>query len=85
MKRPVESMRGAITPIRGQFQTVRRQSERTLVLGAVLLGSVVSAVTGFVLTQYYSVDVLSSLTGVAEDCWLDWGCRSADIASATTQ
>ena len=34
-----------------------------------------SAVTGFVLAQYYSVDVLASLTGVAEDCWLDWGVQ----------
>ncbi|MGO9153723.1 glycosyltransferase family 87 protein [Mycobacterium sp.] len=75
MKRPVELMRGAITPIREQFRTVGRQSERTLVLGAVLLASVVSAVTGFVLAQYYSVDVLASLTGVAEDCWLDWGVQ----------
>jgi hypothetical protein len=50
-----------------------RQSERTLLLGAVLLVSVVSAATSFVLIQYYSVDVLSSLTYVPEDCWLDWG------------
>ena len=46
-----------------------RQSERTLLLGTVLLASVVSAATGFVLTQYFSVDVLSSLLYPPDDCW----------------
>jgi hypothetical protein len=75
LKRPVEVMWGAVTPIREQLMAVGRQSERTLVLSAVLLASAVSAVAGFVLAQYYSVDILTSLTGTAEDCWLDWGVQ----------
>ena len=35
----------------------------------------VSAVIGFFLTQYYSVDVLSSLIFVPDDCFLDWGTK----------
>jgi len=42
-------------------------------LGAVLLVSVVSAVIGYVLTQYYSLDVISSLVSTPDDCILDWG------------
>jgi len=57
------------------FAAIGRQSERTLMLGGILLASVASAVTGFVVAQYYSVDILTTLTGVAEDCWLDWGVR----------
>ena len=49
------------------------QSERTVMLGTILLLSAVSAATGYVLTQCFSVDVLSSLLYVPEDCWLDWG------------
>ena len=43
---------------------VAGQSERTILLGTILLASAVSAVTGFVLAQYYSVDALSSLVFV---------------------
>jgi hypothetical protein len=39
----------------------------------VLLVSAVSAVVGYVLTQYYSVDVLSSLVSNPEDCIMNWG------------
>ncbi|MHA7653208.1 glycosyltransferase family 87 protein [Mycobacterium sp. ML4] len=46
------------------------QSERTILLGTILLASTVSAATGFVLTQYYSVDVLSSVLYPPQDCWL---------------
>jgi hypothetical protein len=43
-------------------------------LGAILLASMVSAATAFVLSQYFSVDVLSSLLSYQyADCWLDWG------------
>ena len=53
--------------------TLAGQSERTILLGTVLLASAGSAVTGFVLTQYYSVDVLTSLiVFLPEDCYLDW-------------
>jgi hypothetical protein len=71
--RLVEELQGAFTAIRQQLLAVTRQSERTLLLGTILLASTISAATGFVLIQYYSVDVLSSLIYVPEDCWLDWG------------
>ncbi len=40
-----------------------------------LLVSVVSAVIGYVLTQYYSLDVISSLVSTPDDCILDWRSR----------
>ena len=73
MSRPVDAVRDAVTAIRDQLLELTRQSERTLLLGAVLLTSSVSAATAFVLAQYYSVDVFSSLTYIPEDCWFDWG------------
>jgi hypothetical protein len=48
--------------VRERLLAVAGQSERTLLVGTVLLVTAVSATTGFVLTQYYSVDALSSLT-----------------------
>src|ERR1700739_2611261 len=68
VKRPIEMLEGAISALRNQISAVANQSERTLVLGTVLLISAVSAVIGYVLTQYYSVDVLSSLVSNPEDC-----------------
>jgi hypothetical protein len=72
VKRPVEVLRGAVSGVRDQVSVVVNQSERTLLLGTVLLVSAVSAVVGYVLTQYYSVDVLSSLVSIPEDCILNW-------------
>lgn len=73
MKRSVEVLRGAKSAVRDRFAAVAGQSERSLLLGTVLLVTAVSAVTGFVLAQYYSIDVLSSLIFVPQDCYLDWG------------
>jgi hypothetical protein len=73
VKRPVEVLRSAVSRVRDQISAVANQSERTLLLGAVLLVSAVSGVVGYVLTQYYSVDVLSSLVSQPEDCIIDWG------------
>jgi hypothetical protein len=42
-------------------------------LGIVLLTSAVGAATGYLLSQCYGVDVLSSLLFGPEDCWGDWG------------
>jgi hypothetical protein len=75
VKRPVELLQGAISGVRERFAVVASQSERTLLLGTVLLASAVSVVTGFILTQYYSVDVLSSLLYMPNDCYLDWGVK----------
>ncbi|EHB49731.1 hypothetical protein MycrhDRAFT_5118 [Mycolicibacterium rhodesiae JS60] len=70
MSRPLELMRAAVTALRTQIAAVAGQSERTTLLGALLLASMVSGATGFVLTQYFSVDMLSSILYPAKDCWL---------------
>jgi hypothetical protein len=72
VKRPVEMLEGAVRALRNQISAIANQSERALLLGTVLLVSAVSAVVGYVLTQYYSVDVLSSLVSNPEDCILNW-------------
>jgi len=63
-------LRGAFIAVRQQFLAVAHQSERTLLLGTVLLASSVSATTGVVFAQYFSVDVLSSLLYPPDDCWV---------------
>jgi Glycosyltransferase family 87 len=73
MNRPLGVLRGGVTSMRGRFLVVTSQSERTVMLATVLLASTVSLATGYVLTQCYSVDVLSSLLFPRADCWLDWG------------
>ena len=73
MNRPLEVPRGAVIAIRERLSAVTCLPERTVMLGTILLASTVSAATGYVLTQCFSVDVLSSLLYVPEDCWLDWG------------
>jgi hypothetical protein len=66
VKRPLEVLRGGWSAVAGQ-------SERTILLGTVLLASAMSLATGFVLAQYYSVDAVSSLlVFVPDDCYLDW-------------
>lgn len=70
MIRPLELLRAAGTAIRKQFAAVSGQSERTILLGTIFLASAVSGATGFVLTQYFSVDVISSILYPAQDCWL---------------
>jgi len=75
VKRPVELWGGVVSAVRSQLWVVARQSERTLLLGTVLLTSAVAAAMGFVLAQYFSVDVLGSMVFPAADCWLDWGTQ----------
>ncbi|WP_156296425.1 DUF2029 domain-containing protein [Mycobacterium paragordonae] len=72
---PVELLRGVPSAVRVRYATVARQSERSLLIGTVLVASAASAVTGFVLAQYYSVDVLSSLLYAPYDCMADWGMK----------
>ncbi|MDT5354746.1 MAG: hypothetical protein QOJ56_3278 [Mycobacterium sp.] len=73
MNRPLEVMGGAVIAIRDRLFALTGQPERTVMLGTILIASTVSAVTGYVLTQCFSVDVLSSLLFIPQDCWLDWG------------
>jgi hypothetical protein len=69
MNRHVEMLRGAISAVAGR-------SERTLLLGTILLVSAMSAVASVVLARYYSVDVLSFLLGsTPDDCSPDLGTQ----------
>ena len=72
VRRPLDVLQDTILAVRERLSALTGQSERTIMLGSVLLVSSVSAATGFVLTQYYSIDVLSSLVFVPDDCTFDW-------------
>jgi hypothetical protein len=67
--RPLEILPGAVSAIREQLSAVVGQSERNIMLGIILMASAVSGAVCFVLTQYYSVEVFSSLTFPPNDCW----------------
>ncbi|OBJ02817.1 hypothetical protein A5660_21370 [Mycobacterium alsense] len=59
--------------VRDRLSVLTGQSERTILLGTILLASAISAATGFVLVQYYSVDLITSLiVFLPEDCYMDW-------------
>ncbi|MGH3556264.1 MAG: hypothetical protein ACRDTK_01875 [Mycobacterium sp.] len=74
MNQPLEVARDAATATRKRRLACTGQSERTILLGTILIVSAVSAATAVVLTQYYSVDVLSSLLAfIPQDCWLNLG------------
>jgi hypothetical protein len=76
VNRSPEVLRGSVSAIRERLAAATSQSERTILLGTVLLASAVSVATGFVLAQYYSVDVISSLiVFIPDDCYLDWPTR----------
>ncbi len=62
--------------MREQLVAISRMSPRTLLLGTVLALSAAAAGVGFVLAQYYSVDVLSSMVYIPDDCWVDWGIKA---------
>lgn len=76
MRRPIEVLHGGVSAVRQGFASVSGTSERTLLLGTVLVASAVSAMTAFVLTQYYGIDVLSSLLHEPYDCMADWPTRT---------
>jgi hypothetical protein len=72
VKRPIEMFDGAVSALRNQISAVANQSERALLLGTVLVISAVSAAFGYVLTQYFAIDALSSVVSNPEDCILNW-------------
>ncbi|KUH75772.1 hypothetical protein AU184_15390 [Mycolicibacterium novocastrense] len=73
MTGPLMALRGAAKASRERLSGLAGQSERTILLGTVLLVSAFSATTAYVLSQWFAVDVPASLLSVPEDCWLDWG------------
>jgi hypothetical protein len=75
VNRLLEVLRGAVAGVRERLSAVAGQSERTILLGTILLASALGAATGFVLAQYYSVDVFTSFSGSVEDCVIDWGTQ----------
>lgn len=72
MRQPLDTLRATKSAVRNRLSTLRGQSPRTILLASVFLLSATSAVTVFVLTQYYSIDALSSLIFVPDDCIFDW-------------
>jgi hypothetical protein len=78
-------LRGTLAEGRERLWALAGQSERTILLGTILLVSSAAALTGFVLAQYYSVDWFTSFSGAVEDCWhssttglalpYDWGTQ----------
>lgn len=75
MSRHLDVLRGVRSAWGKPLATLRFQSERTILIGTVLVLSAVSALTIFVLTQYLSVDALSSLVFIPDDCYLDTGVK----------
>lgn len=74
MNQPAGLLRHSLTRIRQRYVAFADQSERTILLGTVLLATGLSAATVLILTQYFSVDALSSLLAFPyADCYLDWG------------
>ncbi|MBJ7341130.1 MAG: DUF2029 domain-containing protein [Mycolicibacterium sp.] len=66
-------MRDGVAAIRRQVWSVAGQSERTLLLGTCLLAFTFSGAVSYVLAQYYSIDVLSSVYAQPQDCIAPWG------------
>lgn len=56
------------TAVRERFSAVAGFSERTLMLGAILVLTTVTAVLLFVFMQYFSVNLLSSYVTLGSDC-----------------
>ncbi len=75
MKRPPGVLPDLVSAVRERVSAVAGQSERTIMLGTILMASAVSGAVCFVLTQYYSVDVISSLAWLPKDCFPDWGMK----------
>jgi hypothetical protein len=76
MNRSTRVRRGPITAIRRQLSAVTNQSERNLFLGIVLLVTAFSTAVGYMLAQWFSVDVVTSLLSFPEDCFGNWGTNT---------
>ncbi|OBG95562.1 hypothetical protein A9X05_07005 [Mycobacterium sp. E3298] len=73
MNRPLNVPQGAAVLVRKRLSEVTKQSERTFLLGTVLLLTAGSAALGYVLAQYFAVDIVTSLVFFPEDCYGNWG------------
>lgn len=75
MSRSKIAAKAAISALQKKLCSTANQSERTLLLATVLTVSMISALVGYVLTQYYALDVTSSLVFAPEDCLIDSSSR----------
>ncbi|BBZ69201.1 glycosyltransferase 87 family protein [Mycobacterium paraseoulense] len=75
MTQPDGAPQGQVERSRKRFAAITGESERTILLGIILLATAVSAALGYILTQYYSADVVSSLVHPPEDCLGNWGTK----------
>lgn len=72
--REVRFLRKPATTIRRARSVITPHSERTLLLGTVLIVSAASLALSYLFERLFSVDVLSSLLmSPPEDCWVHWG------------
>jgi len=75
VNRPLGVLRDVISTVHGAGLRGRGPTRAPLMLGTILIASLVSGAVFFVLTQYCSVDVFSSLGLVAADCFPNWEVR----------
>lgn len=73
MTQPHGQPQGQADGSRKRLLGVAGQSERTMLLGTILLATAVSAAMGYILAQYFSVDIVTSLVFFPEDCFGHWG------------
>lgn len=74
MNQPASLLRHPVTGVRQRYAAFADQSERTILLGTILVATALSVATILILTQYFSIDVLSSLLAFPyADCYQDWG------------
>lgn len=75
MNRIRDAVGGTVSAVRASMSSVALQSERSIMLGVILLASAASGVMSFVLAQYYAMDVFSSLVFDPHDCFRYWELR----------
>jgi hypothetical protein len=75
VKRPLGVLPDLVSAVRERVSAVAGHSERTIMLGTILMASAVSGAVCLVLTQYYSVDVISSLAWLPVDCFPNWAMK----------
>lgn len=75
MNRPFGMLSNLTSVIRERIALIAGQSERTIMLSTILIASALSWAICFILTQYYSVDVISSLAWLPDDCFPNWDMK----------
>lgn len=76
MSRILDVAGGAVSAGQHRIAVLTGQSERNILIGTVLVASMISLAIGFVLAEYYSIDVFSSLiVFLPADCYIDWPTR----------